>query len=210
MAAAAGPVSPQRADIATENHCLYAFDVLAAHFERGPEPAAGFVGGIECPLFVTWHKREHGLMQLRGCIGCLSPLPLTSGLRDYALTSALRDRRFQPMQHAELPELECSVQLLSGFEQAAHCTDWVIGTHGVTIEFKDPSGTSRSAVYLPDVIPEQGWTHDETIESLIRKSGYTRAITPELKARLRTTRYISTKWTVPYERWAAMRHRVAA
>ena len=32
---------------------------------------------------------------------------------------------------------------------------------------------ARSAVYLPDVIPEQGWTKAETVDSLVRKSGYT-------------------------------------
>ena len=32
---------------------------------------------------------------------------------------------------------------------------------------------ARSAVYLPDVIPEQGWSKAETVDSLVRKSGYT-------------------------------------
>ena len=45
--------------------------------------------------------------------------------------------------------------------------------HGVMIEFVDDRGQSRTAVYLPEVMPEQGWTKAETIDSLIRKSGYT-------------------------------------
>ena len=72
------------------------------------------------------------------------------------------------------------------------------------------SGQARSAVYLPDVIPEQGWNHAQTIESLVRKSGCTAPVTPELVASIRTTRYVSTKHMVPYERWAALRHRLPA
>ena len=41
--------------------------------------------------------------------------------------------------------------------------------HGVIIDFVDGRRRKRSAVYLPDVIPEQGWTKSETIESLIKK-----------------------------------------
>ena len=33
-----------------------------------------------------------------------------------------------------------------------------------------------------------GWTKEETIESLVRKSGYKAAITPELKGRISLTR----------------------
>ena len=57
-------------------------------------------------------------MQLRGCIGCLKPL-LISSLRDYALTSALHDRRFAPIDVGEMPRLHCTVQLLGVFEPCA-------------------------------------------------------------------------------------------
>ena len=140
------------------------------------------------------------------CAGCLSPLPITS-LKDYALTSALKDRRFSPIDACELPHLHCVVSLLTNFEVACSLDDWTIGPHGVKVDFVDPAGQvpgcrgavvpraiaraprtvhprfphrcallppqARTAVYLPDVIPEQGWSKAETIDSLIRKSGYT-------------------------------------
>jgi AMMECR1 domain-containing protein len=40
---------------------------------------------IEAPLFVTWLKND----KLRGCIGNLSPLPIGSGVRDYAIRAAV-------------------------------------------------------------------------------------------------------------------------
>lgn len=51
-----------------------------------------------------------------------------------------------------------TVSLLTDFEQAAHLDDWEIGVHGVRIDFTDFRNQPRSAVYLPDVIPEQGWS----------------------------------------------------
>ena len=112
--------------------------------------------------------------------GCLKPLPITS-LKDYALTSAFRDSRFSPMQERELPLLNCTVSLLTGFEQARHLADWDIGTHGVMIDYTDEHSQPRTAVYLPEVMPEQGWTKAETIDSLIRKSGYNQASAPSLR-----------------------------
>ena len=44
--------------------------------------------------------------------------------------SALRDRRFAPIEARELPQLKCTVSLLSGFETAGGWEDWEVGTHG--------------------------------------------------------------------------------
>ena len=49
-----------------------------------------------------------------------------------------------------------TVSLLTNFESAADLDDWEIGVHGVWIDFVDMQNKSRNAVYLPDVIPEQG------------------------------------------------------
>ena len=48
------------------------------------------------------------------------------GLKDYALTSALRDHRFAPISASEVPALKCTVSLLCGFERAAHWADWTV------------------------------------------------------------------------------------
>jgi hypothetical protein len=41
---------------------------------------------------------------------------LISGFKDYALTSALRDRRFPPIQAKELPSLQCTVSVLTDYD----------------------------------------------------------------------------------------------
>ena len=64
---------------------------------------------------------------------------------------------------------------------------------------------ARSAVYLPDVIPEQGWSKAETIDSLVRKSGYSGQITDSLRSKIKLTRYQSTKCTVSYDTWLSIR-----
>ena len=195
--------------VADEVHCLYAFDVLAAHFHADqPAPNPPFPVDVACPLFVTWNKRvsrSSVQLQLRGCIGCLKPLFLSS-IRDYALTSALHDRRFPPIELGELPRLHCTVQLLGGFEPCG-LYDWTIGVHGLTVSFVDraTNGTARSAVYLPDVIPEQGWSKVEAIDSLIRKAGCEQAITEGLRASLQVCRFVSTKCSLSYDQWAAAR-----
>lgn len=70
----------------------------------------------ECPLFVTWDKRKvHSRSEdfrLRGCIGTLSPRPLSTSITEYALTSALRDRRFDPIKLHEVPYLRVAISLL--------------------------------------------------------------------------------------------------
>jgi AMMECR1 domain-containing protein len=81
-----------------------------------------------CPLFVTWDKRipnkrrlspEHTegqeykhCYELRGCIGTLTSRPLITALREYAVLSAFRDSRFEPMRPNEVSLLRVAVSLL--------------------------------------------------------------------------------------------------
>lgn len=147
------------------------------------------------PLFVTWTiGREK---RLRGCIGTFSEvsrkntlilmwvqfnniiyfqLNLHTGLREYALTSGLKDSRFDPISREELPRLNVSVSILQvisfvyleksfkillnpffqGFEEARGHLDWTLGVHGIRIEFNNERGSKRNATYLPSVATEQG------------------------------------------------------
>lgn len=77
------------------------------------------------PLFVTWTIGRD--KRLRGCIGTFSELNLQSGLKEYAITSALRDSRFDPITREELPRLSVSVSILQGFEEARDYMDWTLG-----------------------------------------------------------------------------------
>lgn len=49
--------------------------------------------------------------------------------------------------------------------------DWILGTHGIRISFIY-RGRRYGATYLPDVPVEQGWSKEDTIESLMRKAGW--------------------------------------
>ena len=150
----------------------------------------------ECPLFITLHKSG----DLRGCIGTLSPQPL-SAMRDYVHSAAFRDRRFEPLQRGELDALNLSVSLLVQYEDCSTCYDWEVGTHGILIHFT-VQGKAFSATYLPEVAPEQGWTHQETVASLIRKAGYRGSVTQDVLDGVQTTRYQSSKCTLSYTDFA--------
>lgn len=176
---------------------------------------------IECPLFITWEKKPGSNTssskhsddyELRGCIGTLTPKPLVASIGDYALLSALRDKRFHPVTLAELPALRVAVSLLVEYETCAHCHDWVVGVHGIIIKFYAPGDSStssllrttaeHSATFLPEVAAQQGWDQHKTVQSLIRKAGYKESITPALLQTIRCTRYKSSKVKVSFEEYA--------
>lgn len=178
---------------------VYCFDTLVAHYNGEQVPPPAFDEG-QHPLFVTWKKTVNGYEpRLRGCIGTLTARGIVNGFKDYALTSALRDHRFPPIQAKELPFLQCTVSILTNYENAANHLDWEVGKHGIIIEFTDPDyNTKRSATYLPDVAAQEGWTTIEAIDSLMRKAGYNGSITESVRSRIRLTRYQSTLFTMHY------------
>ncbi|KAH6762610.1 AMMECR1 family [Perilla frutescens var. hirtella] len=183
---------------------VYCFDTLVAHYNNEEAPPPAFDEG-QHPLFVTWKKVINGgEPRLRGCIGTLEARCIVNGFKDYALTSALRDRRFPPIQAKELPSLECTVSILTNYETARDYLDWEVGTHGMIIEFTDPDyNTKRSATYLPEIAAQEGWTKVETIDSLVRKAGYSGTITGQLRKGIQLTRYQSTLFTMPYSEYVA-------
>ncbi|KAK2763747.1 hypothetical protein FQN54_009363 [Arachnomyces sp. PD_36] len=133
-----------------------------------PSPTAGQT----FPLFVTWNTlSRHGHKSLRGCIGTFDGQELEEGLKSYALTSAFEDTRFYPIPASLVPSLSCSLTLLSTFEPCSDALDWDLGTHGLRISFIHRN-RRYGATYLPDVAVEQGWTKEETLESLMRKAGW--------------------------------------
>ncbi|XP_006819388.1 AMMECR1-like protein, partial [Saccoglossus kowalevskii] len=109
------------------------------------------------PLFVTWKASgpTNGDKRLRGCIGTFAAVHLHEGLRDYTISSALKDSRFQPISKDELPRLQCSVSLLTNFEEANDHLDWEVGIHGIRIQFISEKGSKCTATYLPEVAIEQ-------------------------------------------------------
>ncbi|XP_022860453.1 uncharacterized protein At2g38710-like isoform X2 [Olea europaea var. sylvestris] len=189
---------------ANSEMAVYCFDTLVAHYNSEQAPHPAFDEG-QHPLFVTWKKVVNGgEPRLRGCIGTLEAHCIISGFRDYALTSALRDRRFPPIQAKELPYLQCTVSILTNYETARDYLDWEVGKHGMIIEFTDPDHNARrSATYLPEVAAHEGWTKIEAIDSLIRKAGCNSTITESLRKRIRLTRYESTLFTMHFSEYVA-------
>lgn len=73
---------------------------------------------------------------------------------EFNFFSAFRDSRFNSISLNEMPSLTCSVSLLVKFEPAQNYKDWVIGVHGIRIEYKQ-NGHRLNAVFLPEVALEQ-------------------------------------------------------
>ncbi|KAK9806209.1 hypothetical protein WJX72_005462 [[Myrmecia] bisecta] len=184
---------------ASKEHVLYCFDILVGHYNGDDSPQPLFDDAF-CPLFVTWNKASRqGDIRLRGCIGTLEPRQLHTALRDYALTSALRDRRFSPVTLKELASLHCTVSLLHNFTEAASWQDWQAGRHGLILDFNDPeTGAHRSATFLPEVAKHEGWSQQQTIDALIRKAGFNGLVTRELREAVSLTRYESTAHSLTY------------
>ncbi|KAI1286011.1 AMME syndrome -related protein [Halotydeus destructor] len=179
--------------------CFYCFDVLHFHLKQGERLKMPNFSDDSFPLFVTWKIGRD--KRLRGCIGTFSPISLHSGLREYAVTSAFKDSRFNPVSWDEVPRLHVAVSLLRHFEDGQDYMDWEIGIHGIRIEFTTDRGSKRTATYLPEVAPEQGWDHLQTIDSLLRKGGFKGTITEETRKSIRLTRYQSEKMSVSYQEY---------
>ncbi|KAK2038661.1 hypothetical protein LZ31DRAFT_546050 [Colletotrichum somersetense] len=160
----------------------------------------------ESPLFVTWNtiSPRSGHRSLRGCIGTFEAQDLEDGLSSYALTSALHDTRFPPIEASELPSLEVAVTLLTDFEDAEDPMDWTIGVHGLRISFVH-HGKRYGATYLPDVAVEQEWNKEETLISLMRKAGWMGSKSKWRDVELKVVRYQGKKESLEYgeyKKWA--------
>lgn len=113
--------------------------------------------------FVTLKKGE----QLRGCIGEIEPRrALYKAVADRAIDSAFGDPRFQSVSASELGDIEIEISALTPSKKVDSYKDIIIGKHGMTV-----TKSGRSAVFLPQVAPEQGWTLEETLTHLSMKAG---------------------------------------
>ena len=125
-----------------------------------------------------------------------------------------------------------SVSLLTDFEDGESYLDWTIGVHGFQITFPHPSllsppsssapsplsssshlprltakQRSFSATYLPEVIPDQGWTKIEAIDSAIHKAGWTGQITEDIRRSVKLRRYQTRKCVVTWDEFVQWRNK---
>ncbi len=113
--------------------------------------------------FVTLHKRG----ELRGCIGEIVPRrEIWKVVREQALNAAFHDPRFEPLTEQELGVIDIEISMLTPPRPVASWRDIVIGKHGMVL-----TKGGRSAVFLPQVAPEQGWGIEETLTHLAMKAG---------------------------------------
>jgi AmmeMemoRadiSam system protein A len=104
---------------------------------------------------------------LRGCIGEIFPRrPLVEVVREHAINAAFEDPRFPPLTAAELPQIRIEISALTPPEPVASWEEIEIGRHGMVLQLG-----SRSAVFLPQVAPEQGWDRETTLTHLALKAG---------------------------------------
>lgn len=105
--------------------------------------------------------------QLRGCIGEIFPRrPLYEAVMERAIDAGVNDPRFNMVTEKELPMLEYEISALTPPVPVNSYQDIVIGKHGMVIQKH-----GRSAVFLPQVAPEQHWTLEETLTHLALKAG---------------------------------------
>lgn len=105
--------------------------------------------------------------QLRGCVGEIQPArPLYRAVVAQAIHAAFGDRRFAPVQAAELPQLVLEISVLTPPRSVPSWRQIVIGRDGIVLQ-KD----GRSAVFLPQVAGEQGWDLEQTLSQLAAKAG---------------------------------------
>ncbi len=119
---------------------------------------------MKCPraAFVTLKKNG----QLRGCIGDIFPQrPLYRSVMLNAVNAGFSDRRFLPLSEAEYDGITIEISALTAPEPVASYNQIRIGIDGVVLN-KD----GHSAVFLPQVAPEQGWDLSEMLTQLSRKA----------------------------------------
>ena len=112
--------------------------------------------------FVTLKKNA----RLRGCIGDIFPQrPLYKSVILNAIHACVNDRRFPPVSQDECEEITIDISALTAPAPVDSPEQIRIGVDGVVLN-KD----GRSAVFLPQVAPEQGWDLDQTLTHLSQKA----------------------------------------
>jgi AmmeMemoRadiSam system protein B/AmmeMemoRadiSam system protein A len=104
--------------------------------------------------------------QLRGCIGDIFPQrPLYKSVIINAINAAFRDRRFPPVTKAECDDITIEISALTAPKPVASPDQIRIGIDGIVLR-----KNGQSAVYLPQVAPEQGWDLNQTLTNLCLKA----------------------------------------
>jgi len=114
--------------------------------------------------FVTLKKNS----DLRGCIGEIFPSqPLYKSVIANAINAAVNDWRFTAVTRDELGKIDIEISALTVPQSIDSYNQIRLGTDGVVLK-----KGGYSAVFLPQVAPEQGWTLAETLTHLSLKADF--------------------------------------
>jgi AmmeMemoRadiSam system protein A len=113
-------------------------------------------------VFVTLRKRG----ELRGCVGSLYPTEASAAHEfiRYAVASALRDPRFEPVRPDEVAELSVTLQLLDPPEAVSSVADLDPARYGLIVRSGD-----RQGLLLPGI--DQIATAEEQLAAACAKAG---------------------------------------
>jgi AmmeMemoRadiSam system protein A len=133
---------------------------------------------LQSPSAVFVTLRKHG--ELRGCVGTVRPTEATAAheLIRYAVASAVRDPRFDPVRLDEVSALTIKVQLLDRPEPVTDIADLDPHIYGIIVRRGD-----RQALLLPDI--EGIETAEQQVFAACQKAGIDRHAPLELE-RFRT------------------------
>lgn len=180
--------------ILTNDHLVLAFDTLINYFYNDHQIIEMKDTDLNFPIFLTWNYNN----KLRGCLGTFNSLNLISGIKQYTLLSAFKDKRFYPIDANLFSGLSCSISVLFNFTNQSNWNEFKIGKHGIKIEFYD-NNLVYSAVYLPNVLTDQNWNKIQSITSLIRKSGYSGKIDDKLLNKIKLQTFESEYKSLDYK-----------
>jgi AmmeMemoRadiSam system protein B/AmmeMemoRadiSam system protein A len=116
--------------------------------------------------FVTLKENS----ELRGCIGDILPRqPLYKSVISNAINAGVNDWRFTPVTEAECSNITIEISALTPPAPIDSPDKIRIGIDGVIL-----SKDGHSAVFLPQVAPEQGWDVNQMLTHLALKAGLSR------------------------------------
>ncbi len=152
------------------NLLLLARETIEFYLKNNKTPTAEQLGisvsdAMKVPraAFVTLNKNS----QLRGCIGDVLPRQaLYQSVIANAINAAVNDWRFRPVTPDELAEIEIEVSALTVPKTIESYNQIRLGTDGIILQ-----KGGHSALFLPQVAPEQGWNLEQTLTHLSLKAG---------------------------------------
>lgn len=120
-------------------------------------------------IFVTLTKNN----ELRGCIGFVEPIySILDATKKASLSSAFNDPRFPPLTKDELSSVKIEISYLSPFEKIpAKTKDELLSSITLGVDGILLKRGYNSALFLPQVATEWGFSKEEFLTNLCMKAG---------------------------------------